>query len=903
MSLRLRIVLFAHVMSLIELAAGISVAPGDEEREICLTLRGQGAAPTPSYAPNMRVLMDSFNYQSMLPPRTGAVWAQVDNDTNNRDEVTTNWVQQSNTPCQQNVQVCGFSAGPQSNWLLTQAINRTAVGGVVLSQVSVFLEFELRDCDITLNCQRTFNTYVYETSLVSDAVRSNISNYRQVRRVSPDITTGARVSETVIVNFETNQPIFYFAAEDETTCIIITRMIVFYTVCPNQTIDLISAPEIIAPTVGVTEVIATCASNAVTEDDDDPKLVCSPGGTWTRLGSGCRCAPGSGFVNGSCSLCPIGTYSSPANRDCSSCPANSVSTMAGLHQCTCIEDYYRAETGEEDLPCSLPPLPPMNIRLMVISDNSIFVAWDPPAQIPENRPLLYNVYTSIDGGERFLQMGGINATNFTIMNLLPGTMYTVFVSTATSFTNQLPANVFSTFSMSDRVTTTGSSGGGNSVVAIAVAVVLVVLFVIVASICVIIFLIWICRRADDGAKDFIAQYHEVAELAETTGRKMYVDPSIYASADEAVRDFAREIQPKFLSVKEEIGRGEFGAVYKGMWKSGGKQVPVAIKTLKPHSSAKQRNDFLSEASIMGQFTHPNVVKLYGVVTRVDPVMIIMEFLENGSLYHYLRDNDEKLGNERLLKMARGVAQGMDYLSTIGFVHRDLAARNILVSKNEICKVADFGLSRETVDEIYKVNKGGKIPVRWTAPEAIFRRKFTVSSDVWSYGVLLWEIMTYGQTPYDEMDNQELLDKLDDGYRLEKPHNTPDEVYKLMLECWNEDHIQRPTFAVIESKIEELLQSDSTKPPAKKPKTYLYSSSVATSPLDYDTVNEWLDGLKMGKYKPNFEERGITTTNEVLALDEHQLRKMDIILAGHISKITRSIANGNQKLGREASVRV
>ena len=210
------------------------------------------------------------------------------------------WIQQSNFACQQTVQVCGFSAGAQSNWLLTQLINRT-VDGSLLSQVSVQIEFELQNCDVTLNCQRTFNTHVYETSLASNAARINISNYRQVMRVSPDITTGARVNETVVMTFQTNEPFFYFAIEDETTCIVITRMIIFYNVCPNQTIDLVSAPEIIAPATAFTEVEGSCASNAETEDDNAPKLICSPDGTWTVVGSGCRCEPGSGFENGSCS--------------------------------------------------------------------------------------------------------------------------------------------------------------------------------------------------------------------------------------------------------------------------------------------------------------------------------------------------------------------------------------------------------------------------------------------------------------------------------------------------------------------------------------------------------------------------------------------------------------------------
>ena len=136
------------------------------------------------------------------------------------------WIQNSNTPCRQFVQVCGFVAGPQNNWLITQLINRT-VNGTRLSQLSVMIEFELRDCDISLNCQRTFNTHIYEISLVNATAARNNNNYRQVQRVSPSSTTGARENVTITVNFNTNNSSFYFAIQDKTTCIVVTRLLVF----------------------------------------------------------------------------------------------------------------------------------------------------------------------------------------------------------------------------------------------------------------------------------------------------------------------------------------------------------------------------------------------------------------------------------------------------------------------------------------------------------------------------------------------------------------------------------------------------------------------------------------------------------------------------------------------------
>ena len=167
----------------------------------------------------------------------------------------------------------------------------------------------MRDCDVTLNCQRTFNTHIYETSTENITAARSINNFRQVQRVSPDVTTGARVNETVVVNFNTNHSSFYFAIQDETTCIVITRLIAFYHVCPRQTINLLThVPETIAPAIGSSPITVSgyCIENALTEDGNFPKLICSQGGIWTLLGSGCRCAPGDVYhtVSGVCtSLC------------------------------------------------------------------------------------------------------------------------------------------------------------------------------------------------------------------------------------------------------------------------------------------------------------------------------------------------------------------------------------------------------------------------------------------------------------------------------------------------------------------------------------------------------------------------------------------------------------------------
>uniref|UniRef100_A0A672RTB2 receptor protein-tyrosine kinase n=1 Tax=Sinocyclocheilus grahami TaxID=75366 RepID=A0A672RTB2_SINGR len=255
----------------------------------------------------------------------------------------------------------------------------------------------------------------------------------------------------------------------------------------------------------------------------------------------------------------------------------------------------------------------------------------------------------------------------------------------------------------------------------------------------------------------------------------------------------------------------FGEVYKGRLKLPGKrEIYVAIKTLKAGYSEKQRRDFLSEASIMGQFDHPNIIRLEGVVTKSRPVMIVTEFMENGALDSFLRQNDGQFTGIQLVGMLRGIAAGMKYLSEMNYVHRDLAARNILVNSNLVCKVSDFGLSRylqeDTSDPTYTSSLGGKIPVRWTSPEAIAYRKFTSASDVWSYGIVMWEVMSFGERPYWDMSNQDVINAIEQDYRLPPPMDCPTALHQLMLDCWQKDRNARPRFTDIVNTLDKLIRN-------------------------------------------------------------------------------------------------
>lgn len=254
---------------------------------------------------------------------------------------------------------------------------------------------------------------------------------------------------------------------------------------------------------------------------------------------------------------------------------------------------------------------------------------------------------------------------------------------------------------------------------------------------------------------------------------------------------------------EKIGRGNFGDVYKAQLKTC--KTEVAVKTCKVTLPDEQKRKFLQEGRILKQYDHPNIVKLIGICVQKQPIMIVMELVPGGSLLTYLRKNTNTITQQEQLRMCKDAAAGMRYLESKYCIHRDLAARNCLVGYESIVKISDFGMSRE--EEEYIVSDGMKqIPIKWTAPEALNFGKYTSLCDVWSYGILMWEIFSKGGNPYSGMSNSQAREKIDAGYRMPAPENTPDEIYRLMLRCWEYEPEKRPHFDQIYTVVETLSQA-------------------------------------------------------------------------------------------------
>ncbi|XP_058460965.1 tyrosine-protein kinase transmembrane receptor Ror [Malaya genurostris] len=253
---------------------------------------------------------------------------------------------------------------------------------------------------------------------------------------------------------------------------------------------------------------------------------------------------------------------------------------------------------------------------------------------------------------------------------------------------------------------------------------------------------------------------------------------------------------------EELGEGAFGKVYKGeLTQKDGEKIFVAVKALKENASAKTQADFKREIELISDLRHDNIVCILGVVLKEEPLCMLFEYMAQGDLHEFLIANSPNEGKQlsqlQFLLIAQQICDGMEYLASHHYVHRDLAARNCLVGDHLTVKISDFGLSRDIYSsDYYRVQSKSLLPVRWMPSESILYGKFTTESDVWSYGVVLWEIYSYGLQPYYGYSNQEVINMVRARQLLPCPEACPSAVYSLMVECWHEQAVRRPTFPEI-----------------------------------------------------------------------------------------------------------
>ncbi|NP_963895.2 fibroblast growth factor receptor 2 isoform X10 [Mastomys coucha] len=311
-------------------------------------------------------------------------------------------------------------------------------------------------------------------------------------------------------------------------------------------------------------------------------------------------------------------------------------------------------------------------------------------------------------------------------------------------------------------------------------------------------------------------------LSSTADTPMLAGVSEYELPEDPKWEFPRDK----LTLGKPLGEGCFGQVVMaeavGIDKDKPKEaVTVAVKMLKDDATEKDLSDLVSEMEMMKMIgKHKNIINLLGACTQDGPLYVIVEYASKGNLREYLRARrppgmeysydinrvpEEQMTFKDLVSCTYQLARGMEYLASQKCIHRDLAARNVLVTENNVMKIADFGLARDINNiDYYKKTTNGRLPVKWMAPEALFDRVYTHQSDVWSFGVLMWEIFTLGGSPYPGIPVEELFKLLKEGHRMDKPTNCTNELYMMMRDCWHAVPSQRPTFKQLVEDLDRIL---------------------------------------------------------------------------------------------------
>ncbi|XP_040554665.1 ephrin type-A receptor 5 isoform X5 [Gallus gallus] len=812
-------------------------------------------------------------------------------------------------------QVCKVMEQNQNNWLLTSWISNEGA-----SRIFIELKFTLRDCNSLPGglgtCKETFNMYYFESD-DEDGRNIRENQYIKIDTIAADesfteLDLGDRVMK---LNTEVRDvgPLtkkgFYLAFQDVGACIALVSVRVYYKKCPSVIRNLARFPDTItgADSSQLLEVSGVCVNHSVT--DEAPKMHCSAEGEWLVPIGKCLCKAGYEEKNNTCQVCRPGFFkASPHSPSCSKCPPHSYTLDEASTSCLCEEHYFRRESDPPTMACTTPS-PVSSVKKGKITKNSISLSWQEPDR-PNGIILEYEIKYFEKDQETSYTIIKSKETAITADGLKPGSAYVfqIRARTAAGYGGFSRRFEFET----SPVLAASSDQSQIPIIVVSVTVGVILLAVVIgfllsgsccdhgcgwaSSLRAVAYpsLIWRCgySKAKQDPEEEKMHFHN--GHIKLPGVRTYIDPHTYEDPNQAVHEFAKEIEASCITIERVIGAGEFGEVCSGRLKLQGKrEFPVAIKTLKVGYTEKQRRDFLGEASIMGQFDHPNIIHLEGVVTKSKPVMIVTEYMENGSLDTFLKKNDGQFTVIQLVGMLRGIASGMKYLSDMGYVHRDLAARNILINSNLVCKVSDFGLSRVLEDdpEAAYTTRGGKIPIRWTAPEAIAFRKFTSASDVWSYGIVMWEVMSYGERPYWEMTNQDVIKAVEEGYRLPSPMDCPAALYQLMLDCWQKDRNSRPKFDEIVSMLDKLIRNPSSLKTLVNASSRVSNLLVEHSPVGsgaYRSVGEWLEAIKMGRYTEIFMENGYSSMDSVAQVTLEDLRRLGVTLVGHQKKIMNSL---------------
>ncbi|CAH1801934.1 unnamed protein product, partial [Owenia fusiformis] len=341
---------------------------------------------------------------------------------------------------------------------------------------------------------------------------------------------------------------------------------------------------------------------------------------------------------------------------------------------------------------------------------------------------------------------------------------------------------------------------------------------------------------DMNASDIQSQSVEYEEVQPIFDTGSQVHENDVQNLNTRVREYPMEV----IDIGATLGAGEFGVV-KLVNVSDPRYAPftAAAKILMDNASDDDHQSLLRELDLMKQLPrHDNVIELLGFSKYNEHTMILVEHLALGDLHSYLRANKAKYiradmldTSKEFLQFGLQIAKGMNHISINKFLHRDLATRNVLLSASKICKISDFGLSRDVGEkDLYSRKSQGRLPIRWMSPEALFHNIYTTKNDVWAYGILLWEIVTFGSTPYSGMNGKAVMRLVKSGKVMDRPQHCKSELYNVMVECWSQDAATRPQFSDIVSKMEGILEQETPYLRMSAFKEHLYVNVTNTKSL-------------------------------------------------------------------------
>ncbi|CAK6968617.1 tyrosine-protein kinase receptor TYRO3 isoform X1 [Scomber scombrus] len=631
-------------------------------------------------------------------------------------------------------------------------------------------------------------------------------------------------------------------------CVFVTSIRLYYRRC----LDTVANLALFGRTgAGSVALVGSCTEGAVVVSP--PVRDCNVDGVWGPVQGGCTCKPGYQAMNDTCQACRMGYYKPADERgECRLCPPNSRTHREGSEKCDCAQGFSRLPSDPHDLGCTKPPSAPVNATARHHNDSVLIVTWDPPHDRGGRQEVTYRVKCKeqAEAGGQWKSCGEhvvfLTNTSVSITGLNPQSDYMLSVEAWNDIlTLPLPgAPTPSTATVTIHrwkvppvvITVTPDSQISENITPatqhqrpFSMWVIISVLFGSLLLMAIIPIAVCTMRRKYTKLRS----EQEVELLPMNTGisYRREQEPEVTPlQADSMVQllegissrllDNLKEVlvERTQLTLGKELGKGEFGSVYEGIFTpQEGTDIKVAVKTMRVGIHSQQDlHEFLSEADIMKNFHHDNVVRLLGVTLQREqdsplPVpLVILPYMKHGDLRRFLiatryGDIPMFVPHQSLLRFMIDITAGMDYLSSQGFLHRDLAARNCMLGDDLRVCVADFGLSKKIYsNNYYRQRVAIRVPIKWMSMESLSESIYTTKSDVWSFGVTMWEIVSRGKTPYPGVHNHELLDLLLSGHRLKAPNDCDQKLYEVMRSCWDEEPTRRPGFRELGEALKGLL---------------------------------------------------------------------------------------------------